>query len=491
MNTAQQILAVDTRYNTYRSPNNPQLRTLYIKRRTQLLSEKAIKEKDPNIRRQYFNLRKQLLSRNYGPISVSGSVRSFNLRSRTSSVEASFDNLHLDSPSPHEFRPTHRRLGSTGFGSGSSFGFVFKNEPMAEEKTEDGVIPTSNASASRAMAGNTSLSENYAFAGMSHIFDQHAKAVTAIKFGHNDKFRLGCSSLDGTLSICNFSTSPPSVSCTLRGHSQGVLDFDWSLSNDFIVSASLDGTARVWNTSSGQNIRVLPDTYGTPVLSCHFMPLNNNMIVTGNQKGFVQVFNMSTGKCTKGGVAKALGPVRALEFDTSGIVLWSGDDKGSVFAFSLDMAGKLQRIRRIIIADGCPVTSISCRTWISREARDPSLLISCMNNALYLYGIVSSDGNLQLKSTFPVKHKKQSIRSSFCPLMSLRKGACVVTGSEDMAVYIFNVEKSGQRCLNKLLGHSAPVLDVCWNYDESQLASCDTEGTVIVWKREQRSQCQS
>ncbi len=26
------------------------------------------------------------------------------------------------------------------------------------------------------MAGNTSLSENYAFAGMSHIFDQHADA---------------------------------------------------------------------------------------------------------------------------------------------------------------------------------------------------------------------------------------------------------------------------------------------------------------------------
>ena len=33
--------------------------------------------------------------------------------------------------------------------AGSSFGFVFKNEPMAEEKTEDGVIPTSSASASR------------------------------------------------------------------------------------------------------------------------------------------------------------------------------------------------------------------------------------------------------------------------------------------------------------------------------------------------------
>lgn len=35
------------------------------------------------------------------------------------------------------------------------------------------VVPTSVAEASRAMAGDTSLSENYAFAGMYHVFDQH------------------------------------------------------------------------------------------------------------------------------------------------------------------------------------------------------------------------------------------------------------------------------------------------------------------------------
>lgn len=488
MNTAQQILAIDTRYNTYRYPNNPQLRTLYIKRRTQLLSEKAVQEKDPNTRRQYLNIRKQLLTRKYGPIS--GSARSISLRSRASSIEASFDNLHIDPSSPHDTgRPSHRRYTTSGFGSGSgsAFGFLYNNEQMAAESKEEGVMPTTKASASRAMAGNTTLSENYAFAGMSHVFDQHADSVTAVKFGHNDKFMLACSSLDGTLSVCNLSSSPPSVTCTLRGHMEGVLDFDWSLSNDFIVSASKDGTARVWNPVSGQTVRVLPDTYGTPVLSCHFMPLNNNMIVTGNQKGYVQVYNMSTGKCTKGGSAKVLAAVRALEFDSSGTILWSGDDKGSVFAFAINITGKLQRTRRIIIAENCPITSISHRTWISREARDPSLLISCKNNALYLFRIVSSDGNLQLKSTFPVVHKKQTVRSSFCPLMSFRQGACVVTGSEDMTVYFFNVERANQPCVNKLLGHSAPVLDVCWNYDESLLASCDTEGTVIVWKREQRN----
>ena len=35
----------------------------------------------------------------------------------------------------------------------------------------------------------------------------------------------------------------------------------------------------------------------------------------------------------KGGIAKALGPVRALEFDTSGSVLWSGDDKVCLIVF--------------------------------------------------------------------------------------------------------------------------------------------------------------
>lgn len=44
-----------------------------------------------------------------------------------------------------------------------------------------------------------------------------------------------------------------------------------------------------------------------------------------------------------------------------------------------------------------------------------------------------------------------------------------------MTVYFFDVERAEKPCVNKLLGHSAPVLDVCWNYDESLLASCDTE----------------
>lgn len=60
----------------------------------------------------------------------------------------------------------------------------------------------------------------------------------------------------------------------------------------------------------------------------------------------------------------------------------------------------------------------------------------------------------------------------------------LVTGSEDGNVYFFDVEKPSNRaCINALQGHSKPVLGVSFNCNESLLATSDTDGLVIVWKR--------
>lgn len=59
-----------------------------------------------------------------------------------------------------------------------------------------------------------------------------------------------------------------------------------------------------------------------------------------------------------------------------------------------------------------------------------------------------------------------------------------VTGSEDMCVYFFDVERATKAIVNKLQGHSAPVLGISFNCDESLLASSDAKGMVIVWRRE-------
>nr|KAF6360919.1 WD repeat domain 13 [Myotis myotis] len=387
--------------------------------------------------------------------------------------------------------------------------------PRLGPRPPGSVVPTSAAEASRAMAGDTSLSENYAFAGMYHVFDQHVdEAVPRVRFANDDRHRLACCSLDGSISLCQLVPAPPTVLRVLRGHTRGVSDFAWSLSNDILVSTSLDATMRIWASDDGRCIREIPDPDGAELLCCTFQPVNNNLTVVGNAKQNLHVVNISTGKKVKGGSSKLTGRVLALSFDAPGRLLWAGDDRGSVFSFLFDMAtGKLTKAKRLVVHEGSPVTSISARSWVSREARDPSLLINACLNKLLLYRwvdaqplshasqmgprisealeqaghwVVDNEGTLQLKRSFPIEQSSHPVRSIFCPLMSFRQGACVVTGSEDMCVHFFDVERAAKAAVNKLQGHSAPVLDVSFNCDESLLASSDASGMVIVWRREQK-----
>ena len=57
----------------------------------------------------------------------------------------------------------------------------------------------------------------------------------------------------------------------------------WSLSNDVILSVSLDGTARLWDVAAGTCMRVIEDGSGAELLTCLFQPLNNNMFVVSFQ----------------------------------------------------------------------------------------------------------------------------------------------------------------------------------------------------------------
>ncbi|KAK4876748.1 hypothetical protein RN001_009254 [Aquatica leii] len=436
----QQIFALDARFNAHRAPSNPNFRTLYIRRRSQLLREA---ERSPDNWRQYLRVRSQLLQQRYGcPLESSSSI---------SMLTKSMSKVNIDASNVHS--------------SGGA------------------VIPTNKADASRAMVGGTTIAENYAFVGVHHIFDQHIEAVTMVKFANNDRSRFCCSSVDTTLSICCVNSDPPSVIAILKGHTKAVTGFDWSANNDLIASASLDGTIKVWNVSNNACLRTINDPTNAPLLCCLYNNNNNNLLITGNGKGEVGVANVSTGLFMKNN-CRIGGNVLSIASDSNGKLLWVGNDRGEIVSLICDMGGSLHRTRRLLINASSTITSLSYRAWISREARDPMLLVNCTDNTVCLFRIIDLEGGLQLKRKFHNKHQKHFIKSTFCPIMSFRQGACIVTGSEDSCVYFFDIEKSVSRaCVNTLQGHSSPVLGVTFNYDESLLATCDLEGLVIVWKR--------
>ncbi|XP_057244531.1 WD repeat-containing protein 13-like, partial [Malurus melanocephalus] len=379
------------RYAAYRTPQLPQFRTQYVRRRSQLLRERAQGgHLAGDARRWYLRLRARLLAQRYGALSEPGSCRSALRASRTTLDRMEVPGVYLG----YTWRyGALSEPGSCRSALRASRTTLDRMEPNRSKSTQidpplprspPGVVPTPLAEASRAMAGDTTLSENYAFAGVFHVFDQHLdSAVRKVQFAHDERHLLACCSLDGTLSVCCLAPGPPAVLRRLRGHGAGVSDFAWSLSNDVLVSASLDATLRLWDPSDGRCIRRVADPDGAPLLCCAFQPLNNNLTVVGSARHMVRVVNISTGKAARGGTGRLPGRVLALCFDAPGRVLWAGDDRGSgigddrgsVSSFLCDPGtGRLTKASRVLVQAGGAITSLSARAWASREAPDPSLL---------------------------------------------------------------------------------------------------------------------
>jgi hypothetical protein len=56
------------------------------------------------------------------------------------------------------------------------------------------------------------------------------------------------------------------------------------------------------------------------------------------------------------------------------------------------MTGGLTNLIRVIVAENSPITSLSFAQWATRDRKEPSILMSCRNNTLYLLRSVASSG---------------------------------------------------------------------------------------------------
>lgn len=436
----QQAFALDAKYNGQRASKLPTLGMLYIRRRNQLLREKGGKE--AKIRERYLRLRSRLLQLRYGEISGTSGEQS----SLAGEEERSDGRLEYSQ------QGKHTRGGPT-------------------------------------LAQSRSTAEGFAFAGVHDVFEIQSNApVTMLRFANNDRSRLCYSSLDGSLGICDVDRTPITVLAVLEGHRAGVTAFDWSISNDLIVSGSLDATVRLWSVdreASPACLRVINDHQNSQVLCCAFIPVNNNLVVTGNSHGIIQVLNISTGIYLRGGSCKLAGNVLSLACQESGgSVIWAGNDRGTIASYQLDPGtGRLSKLQRVLEI-GERVTNMSWRSWLSKNSPWPALLVSSPCNAVLLYRVTDHQGSLSLWRKYPINHRRHTVRATFSPQLG---ASLIATGSDDGSVQLLDAVREGKYArINDLHGHAAPTLALSFNYDESLLVSADYQGLIIVWRNAQR-----
>jgi len=169
-------------------------------------------------------------------------------------------NGEIDAPTSASATPTRLSADTT------------RCEPSRTSSSSSSSSTTTDGS-SPSKPSKKKVNDAYAFTGMHTIWCEHIEPVTSVRFANHDNSLLAFAAMDGDLSVC-YTLPEPRVHKRIKAHSEGVADIAWSMTNDMLLTASFDASAKVWNPDTGACVRTV--TGDCAFLSCLFHPLNSN-----------------------------------------------------------------------------------------------------------------------------------------------------------------------------------------------------------------------
>eukprot|EP00475_Leptophrys_vorax_P025354 TRINITY_DN3553_c0_g1_i10.p1 TRINITY_DN3553_c0_g1~~TRINITY_DN3553_c0_g1_i10.p1 ORF type:complete len:439 (-),score=97.39 TRINITY_DN3553_c0_g1_i10:1858-3039(-) len=215
-------------------------------------------------------------------------------------------------------------------------------------------------------------------------------------------------------------------------HSKPIVDLCWS-ENNFILTASLDRTVRLWHVS--QKECLVCYKHSNVVTGVQFHSTNARQFITGSLDGLIRIWDVVDGRVVMWVHADV--PVTSVTISPSGSHVYAGLGNGIVNVYKLDNR-RMDLVQRIICQKKKKKQFQKNVVGLEFDANGRHLLISISDSTLYLY-----DTSSKRISHFYLGHlnEKQVIRGSFS-----ENGKSIVSGSEDKTVHIWPlcpVEKYG------------------------------------------------
>ena len=285
---------------------------------------------------------------------------------------------------------------------------------------------------------------------------------------------------------------------TLRGHTHHIMGVAFDPQGGRLVSASYDGTLKVWDSATGREIRTLVRDSGD-VFCAAFSP-DGRHVAAGSSDHNVTVWDVDTGQAVRilrGHSALVLG----VAYSPDGRQIASAGHDWTVRLWDAE-AGTLQKTLRghdeqlwcvTFSPDGLRLASSSTdrtiivwdthsgeqvhrlkghtgRVWGIAFSPDGARLVSAGDDrTLKLWDVASGQEILTLPG-----HDNQIFGVAYSP-----DGRHVASASADSTVKLWDL--TTRREVRTFGGHSAPVISVVFSPDGRRIASAGDDRTVKLW----------
>jgi len=285
-------------------------------------------------------------------------------------------------------------------------------------------------------------------------FIGHSRGINDVVWNSTGSY-IATASDDKTARLWDVETHIPLIE--FSGHTNFVFSVKFNPQSNLIVTGSFDETVKLWDVRTGECVSTLP-AHSDPVTSVDFNR-DGTLIASGSYDGLIRVWDTATGECLKTMYAEGNPPVSFLRFSPNGKFLLSN---------TLDSRLRMwQLVGDLNSAHG-------------RGAKNK------LNKGLGGTGSKHDSGGKCLKCYGNDVPGETHSNTKFCAFSSFyvpegQRRQCIVTGSEDGKLYIYNLQTTAVKQV--LCGHADAVLAVAAHDKLPLLASggMSMDKTVRFW----------
>ncbi|KAK4825282.1 hypothetical protein QYF61_026083 [Mycteria americana] len=253
------------------------------------------------------------------------------------------------------------------------------------------------------------------------------------------------------------------------GHLNIVYDLCWSKDNQYLLTASSDGTVRMWKIEmqAASAVRVFP--HPSFVYTAKYHPIADSLVVTGCYDSVIRIWNANV-KEIHGQLLQELDGhksfINTLCFDAEGLHMFSGDSSGLIIVWDTSVKGSSQhlfqhwRINKEIKENDIKGTPIN---HLEVHPNGRRLLIHARDSTVRIMDLRI----LATKKYIGATNYREKIHSTLTPC-----GTFLFSGSEDGKAYVWNPETGDQVAIYSELSFTSPLRDVAFHPHEHMVSFC-------------------